>query len=101
MYHNRAITDTLPTKADNAAVPIMIEEQVESTHATFEAGATLAHYHVRNEHGTPSSDPDRFARLLEGLRKHCPGMILQLSTGVRSGIGRERGGMLSLKPDMA
>jgi 3-keto-5-aminohexanoate cleavage enzyme len=64
MYHNRAITDTLPTKADNAAVPIMIEEQVESTHATFEAGATLAHYHGRNEDGTPSSDPDRFARLL-------------------------------------
>jgi 3-keto-5-aminohexanoate cleavage enzyme len=28
-------------------------------------------------------------------------MIVQLSTGGRSGTGRERGGMLPLKPDMA
>src|SRR5690606_13044291 len=40
-------------------------------------------------------------RLLEGLRRHCPGMILQVSTGGRSGSGRERGGMLYLRPDMA
>jgi 3-keto-5-aminohexanoate cleavage enzyme len=56
---------------------------------------------VRKQDGTPTSDPERFAALLEGLRKHCPGMIVQLSTGGRSGAGRERGGMLSLKPDMA
>jgi uncharacterized protein (DUF849 family) len=91
----------LPRKEDNPAVPITIAEQVESTHAAFEAGATLAHLHVRNDDQTPSSDPDKFARLLEGLRRHCPGMILQVSTGGRSGAGRERGGMLGLKPDMA
>jgi uncharacterized protein (DUF849 family) len=39
--------------------------------------------------------------VLEGIRKHCPGMITQLSTGGRSGTGHERGAMLSLKPDMA
>ncbi|MEN8833947.1 MAG: 3-keto-5-aminohexanoate cleavage protein [Pacificibacter sp.] len=49
----------------------------------------------------PTSDPDRFARLKEGIETHCPGMIVQLSTGGRSGAGRERGGMLSLSPDMA
>jgi uncharacterized protein (DUF849 family) len=38
---------------------------------------------------------------MEGLRRHCPGMIIQLSTGGRSGSGRERGGMLPLRPDMA
>ena len=96
-----AITGSLPTKADNPAVPISIAEQVESTHASFEAGATLAHCHVRKDDGTPTSDPERFGQLLEGLRKHCPGMIVQLSTGGRSGAGRERGGMLPLKPDMA
>jgi uncharacterized protein (DUF849 family) len=51
--------------------------------------------------GKPTSDPDRFARLAEGLRKHCPGLIIQFSTGGRSGAGRERGGMLPLRPDMA
>ncbi len=96
-----AITGSLPTKADNPAVPISVAEQIESTQASFEAGATLAHCHVRKDDGTPTSDPERFGQLLEGLRKHCPGMIVQLSTGGRSGAGRERGGMLSLKPDMA
>jgi 3-keto-5-aminohexanoate cleavage enzyme len=96
-----AITGSLPRKQDNPAVPITIAEQIESTQEAFEAGATLAHLHVRNDDQTPTSDPEKFARLLEGLKKHCPGMILQVSTGGRSGAGRERGGMLALKPDMA
>src|SRR5918998_4483044 len=96
-----AITGSLPRKENNPAVPITVAEQVESTQAAFEAGATLAHLHVRNDDGSPSSDPERFACLLDGLRRHCPGMILQVSTGGRSGAGKERGGMLHLKPDMA
>jgi 3-keto-5-aminohexanoate cleavage enzyme len=96
-----AITGSVPTKADNPAVPVTIAEQVESTQAAFEAGAVLAHCHVRDEAGRPTSDADRFARLMEGIRRHCPGMIVQLSTGGRSGTGKERGGMLPLRPDMA
>jgi len=96
-----AITGSVPTKAANPAVPISISEQVESTHAAFEAGASICHAHVRNDDETPSSDPEKFARLMEGVQKHCPGMIIQFSTGGRSGAGRERGGMLSLRPDMA
>ncbi len=95
-----AITGSLPQKSDNPAVPISIAEQIESTHEAFEAGATLVHAHVRDDHGRPTSDPERFARLMEGVRKHCPGMIIQLSTGGRSGTGRERGGMIPLRPDM-
>lgn len=96
-----AITGSLPGKDNNPAVPITIDEQIESTHEAFEAGATIAHCHVRDDAGKPTSDPDRFVRLLEGLRRHCPGMIVQLSTGGRSGAGRDRGGMLRLSPDMA
>ncbi|MGR3628667.1 MAG: 3-keto-5-aminohexanoate cleavage protein [Sulfitobacter sp.] len=96
-----AITGSVPTKAANPAVPISIAEQVESTHAAFEAGASICHAHVRNDDETPSSDPEKFARLMEGVQNHCPGMIIQFSTGGRSGAGRERGGMLSLRPDMA
>lgn len=96
-----AITGSLPQKSDNPAVPITVAEQVESTHAAFEAGASILHAHVRNDDGTPSSDPEKFARLMEGVRKHCPGMIVQFSTGGRSGAGQARGGMLPLRPDMA
>ena len=96
-----AITGSVPRKENNPAVPITVAEQVESTQEAFEAGATLAHCHVRNDDGSTTSDPEKFARLQEGLTKHCPGMIIQFSTGGRSGNGRERGGMLYLKPDMA
>ena len=96
-----AITGSVPQKTDNPAVPITVAEQVESTHAAFEAGAAIAHCHVRADDGSPSSDPDRFARLKEGIETHCPGMIIQFSTGGRSGSGAARGGMLPLGPDMA
>ena len=96
-----AITGSVPRKEDNPAVPITVDEQVESTQAAFEAGATICHAHVRNDDQTTSSDPEKFARLTEGLEKHSPGMIIQFSTGGRSGAGPERGGMLPLRPDMA
>ena len=96
-----AITGSVPTKAANPAVPISISEQVESSLAAVEAGASIIHAHVRNADQTPSSDPDKFARLQEELRRHCPEVIIQFSTGGRSGAGQERGGMLSLRPDMA
>ncbi|MEL7202971.1 MAG: 3-keto-5-aminohexanoate cleavage protein, partial [Pseudomonadota bacterium] len=96
-----AITGSVPQKSDNAAVPITVGEQIEATHAAFEAGASIAHCHVRQDDGSPTSDPERFARLKDGIEAHCPGMIVQLSTGGRSGAGKERGGMLGLRPDMA
>ena len=96
-----AITGSVPTKKDNPNVPISISEQIESTHESFEAGATICHAHVRNEDETPTSNPEKFALLKEGISKHCPDMIIQFSTGGRSGSGKERGGMLPLKPDMA
>ena len=96
-----AITGSVPRKADNPAVPITVSEQIESTQEAFEVGATIAHCHVRNDDESTTSDPEKFAALKEGLEKNCPGMIIQFSTGGRSGAGSERGGMLALRPDMA
>jgi uncharacterized protein (DUF849 family) len=96
-----AITGAIPRKADTPAVPVTPAEQIESTHEAFEAGATVAHIHVRNPDESPSSDPALFAQVQEGLLRHCPGMIIQFSTGGRGRSQSERGSMLSLKPDMA
>jgi uncharacterized protein (DUF849 family) len=40
-----AITGSVPGKKDNPAVPIAVQEQIDSTHEAFEAGATLVHLH--------------------------------------------------------
>ena len=96
-----AITGSVPRKKDNPAVPVTPAEQIESTHEAFEAGASLVHIHVRNPDESPSSDPALFAQVQEGVRKHCPGMIIQFSTGGRGRDPAARANALHLKPDMA
>ncbi len=96
-----AITGAVPRKKDNPAVPVTPAEQVDSTQEAFEAGASLVHIHVRNPDQSPGSDPELFARVQEGVRKHCPGMIVQFSTGGRGREQSARASMLHLRPDMA
>jgi 3-keto-5-aminohexanoate cleavage enzyme len=96
-----AITGSVPRKKDNPAVPVTPSEQIESTHQAFETGASLVHIHVRNADESSSSDPALFAQVQEGVRKHCPGMIVQFSTGGRGRDPSTRGSALHLKPDMA
>lgn len=95
-----AITGSQPTKAQNPAVPVTSSEQIESTQQAFEAGATLVHIHVRDDEGKSSSDAKRFAEVQAGIRQHCPGMIIQHSTGGRGRDATERGSCINLKPDM-
>jgi 3-keto-5-aminohexanoate cleavage enzyme len=96
-----AITGSVPRKRDNPALPVSINEQVESTHEAYEAGAALVHVHVRDEQENSSSDPERFARLQDGIRRVCPDIIIQFSTGGRGRALDQRGSMLHLRPDMA
>ncbi len=96
-----AITGAIPRKKDNPALPVTPSEQIESTHAAYEAGSSLVHIHVRDENENPSSSPELFAQVQEGVRKHCPDMIIQFSTGGRGREASKRGASLYLKPDMA
>src|SRR3954464_5783202 len=96
-----AITGSVPRKHDNPALPVTPPEQIESTHEAYEAGASLVHIHVRNPDESSSSDPALFSEVQQGIRKHCPGMIVQFSTGGRGRDQSARGSALYLRPDMA
>jgi 3-keto-5-aminohexanoate cleavage enzyme len=96
-----AITGSVPRKKDNQNLPVLPSEQIASTRAAFEAGASLVHIHVRHDDETPSSDPDRFAQVQAGIREVCPGMIIQFSTGGRGRDPAARGLSLVHRPDMA
>src|ERR671936_1911218 len=96
-----AITGAVPKKKDNPAVPVTPSEQVESTHEAFEAGASLVHIHVREPDESSGSDPEKFGLVQEGIRKHCPGMIIQFSTGGRGREQARRGAVLHPKPHIA
>ncbi|MDE1903230.1 MAG: 3-keto-5-aminohexanoate cleavage protein [Alphaproteobacteria bacterium] len=96
-----AITGAVPKKADSPAVPVRPAEQIESTHQAYEAGASLVHIHVRNPDESSSSDAALFAEVQAGVRKYCPGMIVQFSTGGRGRNQNERASSLVHRPDMA
>ena len=95
-----AITGSVPRKADNPAVPVTPPEQIDATHAAYEAGAALVHVHARDANQASSSDPDLFAEIMTGVRRHCPDMIIQFSTGGRGRRADQRGRPLALGPDM-
>ncbi len=67
-----AITGSVPRKKDNPALPVLPSEQIESTRAAFEAGASLVHIHVRNDDESSSSDPDRFAACRRACASTAP-----------------------------
>ncbi len=96
-----AITGSVPRKKNTLAIPITVTEQIESTQEAFEDGASLVHVHVRDKNEEPSSDTEKFSEFLNGIRNHCPDMIVQFSTGGRGCSPEERSAMLYLKPDMA
>ena len=96
-----AITGAIPRKKDCPGLPVTVSEQIEETHKAYEAGAALVHLHVRKPDESPSSDPDQFAKVQEGIKKHCPDMIIQFSTGGRGQDQALRGAMLFHRQDMA
>jgi uncharacterized protein (DUF849 family) len=96
-----AINGAIARKKNNPAVPISPDEAVASAQEAFEKGATVLHVHARNPDESPSSEPDYFAEVQEGMRRHCPEMIVQFSTGGRGRDPAARGSALYLKPEMA
>jgi 3-keto-5-aminohexanoate cleavage enzyme len=66
------------------------------------AGASIIHLHVREDDGTPSQRPERFAEAIAEIRKQARDAIIQISTGGAVGESVEnRARPLALKPEMA
>ncbi|MQA63561.1 MAG: 3-keto-5-aminohexanoate cleavage protein [Actinophytocola sp.] len=96
-----ALTGAVPTTADNPAVPVTPRQQIESAVEAFDAGATVCHLHVRDDDERPSSDPDRYQEVREGIAARCPQMVVQFSTGARGRTVEERFSCLAMRPEMA
>jgi uncharacterized protein (DUF849 family) len=81
-----AIVGTGPTREQNPNLPITPEEIADSAVASYHAGASIAHIHVRDpKTGLPSNKLDLFAEVVERIRDRCD-MILNLSTGNGGGL---------------
>lgn len=89
-------------KEHNPAVPYTVEECVREAKSAYDAGASLIHLHVRYDDGTPTQDKERFRVIMDAIRKECPDVILQPSTGGAVGMTNdERLQPTELLPEMA
>ena len=74
------------TKENNPAVPYTVEEVVREAKSAYDAGAALIHLHVRWDDGSPTQDKGRFQEMVDAIRKECPDVIIQPSTGGAVGM---------------
>jgi len=84
-----AISGAEVTKQDNSYVPYTIEETAEEAYQAYLAGAAIIHLHVRNDDGSPTQDKNRYQQAIEAIKKKCPGVIIQPSTGGALGMSRD------------
>lgn len=94
-------TGMIPTKSHTSHVPISAQEIIEQTHEAYEIGITIAHLHAREEDGTPSFKKSIYREIFEGVRKHCPDLIICGSSSGRNFPEFEkRSEVIELQPDM-
>ena len=92
----------IPMKSNVPSVPISPVEIIEQVHEAHELGITMVHVHARKLDGTPSSEAKDYAPIIEGIRSHCPDLVICASLSgrnVKDPILRSE--VLSLQPDMA
>jgi uncharacterized protein (DUF849 family) len=94
-------TGMVPTKEMTPHVPVSPSEIIEQTHEAYEIGITIAHLHAREKDGVPSYKASIYQEIFEGVRKHCPDLIICGSSSGRNFPEFEkRSELLELQPDM-
>ncbi len=97
-----AICGAEVTKENNPNVPYTIEEIGREAEAAYKAGASIIHLHVREDDGTPTQNKERFKLAMDEIRRRCPDVIIQPSTGGAVGMtDEERLQPTELYPEMA
>ncbi len=100
-----ALTGVL-TNPKQHPVPVTPAQMASEARDAFNAGASIMHIHMRSqEEGMghmPSWDPDVAESIVNAIREACPGVIINLTTGV---VGKDISGPLAcirrVKPEIA
>lgn len=100
-----ALTGVL-TNPKQHPVPVTPAQMAAEARDAFNAGASIMHVHIRNQDEgmgqMPSWDPDVAEQVVDAIRAACPGVIINLTTGV---VGKDISGPLAcirrVKPEIA
>jgi 3-keto-5-aminohexanoate cleavage enzyme len=100
-----ALTGVL-TNPKQHPVPVTAAEMAAEARRAYEAGASIVHLHYRRQEPgqghLPSWEPDVVAEITEAVRAACPGIVVNMSTGV---VGPDVSGPLAclrrVRPELA
>ena len=100
-----ALTGVL-TNPKQHPVPVTPEQMAAQARQAFDAGASIMHVHIRSQQEgmghMPSWDPDVAQEVVDAIRQACPGVIINLTTGV---VGKDISGPLDcirrVRPEIA
>ncbi|MCL6476972.1 MAG: 3-keto-5-aminohexanoate cleavage protein [Peptococcaceae bacterium] len=97
-----ATTGAMTTRENTPYLPITPEEIADEVYASWQAGAAIAHIHVRDSQGKACMDFDAFAKTVKLIRERCD-IILNLTSSGGLGLGDEERirPLAELKPEMA
>lgn len=96
-----APTGPIAAKADNPALPTSPEEIADAVAEAYEAGAAVAHIHLRDSQQRPTADLGIARQVMNMIAGRC-GILIQMSTGVGLDVPfEEREKLVELRPRMA
>jgi 3-keto-5-aminohexanoate cleavage enzyme len=96
-----AIVGAELTRAQTGHLPLTPQEIADEAARCREAGAAVLHLHVRDEHGRNTQSSERFAQVIDAIRRKCD-CVVQTSTGGAVGMSiDERAGPIACAPEMA
>jgi 3-keto-5-aminohexanoate cleavage enzyme len=109
MNHNAILTCALTgvlTNPQQHPVPVTPAQMAAEARDAFNAGASIMHVHLRSQEDgfghMPTWDPDVAEAVVGAIRDACPGVIINLTTGV---IGRDISGPVAclrrVRPEIA
>lgn len=75
-----ALTGVLANRKQCSGIPYTPVEIAEEAKRAHDAGASVVHIHARNDDGSPTFSPAKFAEITKEIRARCP-IILNFSTG--------------------
>jgi 3-keto-5-aminohexanoate cleavage enzyme len=97
-----ALTGSLANKEKTPYIPITPDEIAEAAYESYKAGAAIVHVHARDEQEKSVHNAEIFGEISEKIKKRCPDLIVQISTGGRAGLSIEsRLEALKINPEMA
>ncbi|KUO65299.1 MAG: 3-keto-5-aminohexanoate cleavage protein [Gracilibacter sp. BRH_c7a] len=97
-----APTGAWPTKKETPYVPLQPEEIAAEVFACYQAGASVAHIHVRDDEDKASMSFEKFEKTVRLIRERCD-IVLNLTTSGGLGLSDEERmkPFMELKPEMA